>query len=206
MPTTTDENPRIDVDRRDGGTTAVEDDDVRFALRRKGCALEDVGSGNGTGQPAAGATAADRDDPGEGSGLEIVRGRVMARTRQVEQRCEGRLHGCDLQAPPVAPSHRYDDHVAIPCEQARDVPRDGCLPDPFASSDHRQRERKARTAAERTEVGPLWRSPAARTRLASGSRSRGPGPLVGHVHDDLGVRKSVFERLQQRHAVLDVAS
>ena len=39
VPSAADENSRVDVDRRDRRAAAVEDDDVRLALRRKGCTL-----------------------------------------------------------------------------------------------------------------------------------------------------------------------
>ena len=162
-----------------------------------------------SGQPTARTAAADRDDAGERGGLEIVRSRVMARSREVEQRRERRLHGGDLRLRRSSPPHRHDDDVAIPCEQARDMSGDGGLPDALAGSDHRQRRERERRVRRRREleVGALVAQPgrqdAAREQQPL---ARPQDRLVRHVHDDLGVRKAVVERLEQRHAVLDVAA
>ena len=76
-----DENPRIDIHRRDRRTAAVEDDDIRFAVNCEGGTLQDVRRGHRTGQPTARAAAADRDDAGECRRLEIVRSGVVSAIR-----------------------------------------------------------------------------------------------------------------------------
>ena len=152
MSTAADEDPRIDLNRWNCRTAAVEDDDVGFALRGERSALQDVRHRHRTRQTPARAAATDCDDAGQRSGLEIVGRRVVSRTREIEERCERGLHGGDLRLCRPASSHCHDDHVAVPCEEARNMSGDGGLPHALAGSDHRERRQRKRRIDRRREL------------------------------------------------------
>ena len=77
MPPPDDEDPCVDVDRRHGCPAAVEDDDVRLSLGSERRALQHVRRRHRAREPTSRPATADRDDAGERSDLQVVRGSVL---------------------------------------------------------------------------------------------------------------------------------
>ena len=109
------------------------------------------------------------------------------RARECEQLLDRRRHLDHLRLGRAAPAHRDHDHVAVACQQAGEVRRDGGLPHAL------ELERVE------AEVGAEVREPGGeRARRPAEALFRSEHGLVGEVDDELRVAEAVDER----HAVI----
>ena len=172
-----DEDPRVRFDRRHRRAAAVEDEQLGVELRREPRASSTFDRERSAREPTAGPPAADRRNARERRSLEVVGGGVAPGTGEREQVVERRRRLEQLRLGRPAPSHRHDHDTAVAERSARDVPRDGGLPDPLAEADHRER-RRARPAASgggsKRKSAPTYGKPSASARDAQSIRSRGP--------------------------------
>ena len=199
-----DEDPRVDRHRRNRRSAAVEDCDPGLALLGELDATAQVRREHLAGEASSRASAPDRRDADERSRLQVVRGRVAARARDLHQALERRLDLDDLRLGRSTPPHRDDDDLAALREQPRHVPRDRGLPDPLPRSDHGDgRHRREREKLRRAELEVRADVPEpARERLARPAHplARPEHRLVRKVHHGLGAH--VVERLHEPHAVV----
>ena len=140
-----DEDPAVDVDRRDRGTAAVEDDDVGAALGGERRARRDVRDEDRAGEAAARAPAADRRHAGERGDLEVVGRRVPPGARALDELVERRRRLDDLGLGRAAAAHRDDDDAPVAREEPREMRGHRGLPHALARCRSR-RSTAARTA------------------------------------------------------------
>ena len=87
--------------------------------------------------------------------------------------------------------------------------RHGGLPDALAGPDHRDRRQRVQRVLRRLkpEVRALVPQPGGqRPAREQKALARPQHRLVGHVHDDVGIAEAVFERVEERDAVVRVAT
>ncbi len=123
-----DEDPGVDVDRRDRRAAAVEHDDVGIEARRQLGACDDVRDERRTGHPAAGTPAADRRHAGEQRRLEMVGRGVPPAAGERDEIVERRRRLDQLRRRGAAPPHRDDDDTPVAGERAATAPVTAVLP------------------------------------------------------------------------------
>ena len=183
-----DEDPAGGGDGRDRRAAAVEEHELGRELDREPRSLVHVRDGDRTGETAAAAPAADRLDPGQRSGLEVVGGGVAAAARELEQRLDVRRHRDDLRLRRTAPPHRDDDDAPVAGVEPGRMRGDRSLADPLAGADDPDRGKRERLERGRVEakVGADVRE----TGREHAAREPEPLPrpehrLVGEVDDEL---------------------
>ena len=132
---------------------------------------------------------------------------MPAGPRELEQLGDLGLTVDDDRLPWAAPAHGHDDHLAIPRQQARDVPCDRCLADALARPDDSERRKVEGLEADGVEpevgahIGNAASQGPARQAEAPGRIGHG---LVGEVDDDLGGNglERLFQCLENRNPVV----
>ena len=189
-------------DRRDRRTTAVEDHDVGARARRRAAPLPRHSTEHGTGQPAAGAAAADGRDAARRRGLEVVGGRMTPRAGARDQLGHRRRR---RRRPRARAGRRDPSQRRRPNGRGRAVARGGPstavlptrLPVPITATEGSGNA--SSSGWVEAEVGADVRQPGGeRARHPAEPLGRPEHGLVGQVDDDLGPVESVDER----HAVV----
>jgi hypothetical protein len=162
------EHAGVDLDRRDRGAAAVEDDDVGRALRASAAPCEHVRLHLALPRAPRRSDGSRSSAPRQRRRLEVVGGRVAPGARELEQALDvGASLATSGSGGPPRPSRRRRRPGRA--RAARDVPVTAVLPTRLpvpTIRERRQRERRERGRIE-AEVGPTYGSP----RRARGSRA-----------------------------------
>ena len=161
------------------------------------------------GHAAAGTPAADRRHARKRRGLEMIRRRVTARTRERDELLDRRRRLDELGLRGPAAAHRDDDDASVAREQACDVPCHCGLADalavPITAIDGSSNGWNV--GGSKRKSAPTYGSPSARNaRRELQAQLRRQHRLVGQVDDDLRVVRAIARRSARRSPARRAAS